>query len=170
MDGRTPVVIDTSTLINFLVVDRMDLLAAHPSYRFIVTEHARAEITDHYPEQLRRLEAALAAGILEESPVTDLTELATFAALAADGRLGDGECASIAAASHRGFALAIDDKTAAKRAMKLSPKLTLLNTQDLVVSLIRGGCINVGAADAIKVEWATKYRFTLTIATFGDLV
>ena len=170
MDGREPVVIDTSTLINFLAVGRVDLLARHPKYRFVVTEHARAEVTDHFPEQLERMNAGFAAGALEETPVTALNELQTFAALAADGRLGDGECASIAAASKRGVRLAMDDKTAVKRALAFDPTLRISNTQDLVVSLIREGLLDVRAADAMKAEWAVSYRFVLKLKSFGDLV
>lgn len=39
----------------------------------------RAEATDHYPDQLQRLEAAFAAGTLEEIRVTDLQEVQLFA-------------------------------------------------------------------------------------------
>jgi predicted nucleic acid-binding protein len=66
------VITDTSVLINFLVLDQAPLLARLPDHRFVVTEHVRAEITDHYQDQLQRLEAAFAAGILEEIRVTDL--------------------------------------------------------------------------------------------------
>ena len=53
------VVTDTSVLVNFLCIDRMDLIARH-SYRFMITSHVVEEITDHYPEQQARLNAALA--------------------------------------------------------------------------------------------------------------
>lgn len=45
-DGRILVVSDTTVLINFLHVARLDLLCRHRDYSFVVTEHARAEITD----------------------------------------------------------------------------------------------------------------------------
>jgi hypothetical protein len=45
---RTAVLLDTSVLINFLAVDRVDLLGHHPRYRFLVTEHVRKEVTAHY--------------------------------------------------------------------------------------------------------------------------
>ena len=43
------IVADTSVLINFLRVDRMDLIARH-SHRFLVTDHVAAEVTDFYGE------------------------------------------------------------------------------------------------------------------------
>lgn len=170
MDGRQPVIIDTSTLINFLAVDRVDLLAENLRYRFIVTEHAREEVVGHYPEQLASLQAALASGTLEEGPVVAIEELELFARLAATKQLGPGECASIAAASQRGFALAIDDKLAAKRARAESKELVILNTQQIIVESIQDGRIDVATADAIKQVWATQFRFLLKITSFGELI
>ena len=43
------IVADTSVLINFLRVDRMDLIARH-SHRFLVTDHVAGEVTDFYGE------------------------------------------------------------------------------------------------------------------------
>jgi predicted nucleic acid-binding protein len=54
------VVVDTSVLINFLNVDRLDLFASHPQYRFLVTEHVKREVTEHYPQQINRLNVGLA--------------------------------------------------------------------------------------------------------------
>ena len=53
---RAIVVADTSVLINFLRIDRMDLIAAHPA-SFIATDHVAAEIADTYPEQQARYAA-----------------------------------------------------------------------------------------------------------------
>ena len=58
------VVIETSTLINFLRIGRVDLLAGLAAYRFIVTDHVRAEVTTHYPAQLADQKAAVQAGHL----------------------------------------------------------------------------------------------------------
>ena len=49
--GRLPALIDTSVLINFLKIDGVDLLARHPHYQFIVTDHVAGELKDYYPEQ-----------------------------------------------------------------------------------------------------------------------
>jgi len=170
MDGRTPVIIDTSTLINFLAVDRLDLLGAHPHCRFIVTEHARAEVTAHYPHELARLQAALDKGTLEESPVTDIAELTHFAKLSASKQLGPGECASIAAATRPGHGLAIDDKLASKRASAQIPDLVVHTTQSIMVELLKAGLLSVADADAIKAVWAANYRFMLKFTSFQELL
>jgi hypothetical protein len=71
-DGRDDAVLETSVLVNFLAIDRVDLLASHPSYRFIITDHVRDEITSNYPEQVERLERAVSATILGVKSVDSL--------------------------------------------------------------------------------------------------
>ena len=60
-------------LINFLNIDRLDLLAEHPDFVFLITNHVRREITDHYAEQVQRLQDGIASGAVREIAVTRLT-------------------------------------------------------------------------------------------------
>lgn len=175
MDGPQRVIVDASTLINFLAADRADLLTGNRRYRFVITEHVRGEVTDFYPQQLALLQRLLAEQTLIEEPLTAIDELALFARMTAarpgaPKPLGDGEAASIAAAIQRDALLAIDDKTALKKALALKLDLRVVNTQHLVVEAIRDGRIDVAGADALKVQWERECRFRLTIASFGDLV
>ena len=48
MTEETIVITDTSVLINFLVLDKVGLLPRLPNKKFVVTDHVRAEITEHY--------------------------------------------------------------------------------------------------------------------------
>lgn len=170
MGGRRPIVLDTCVLINFLAVDRMDLLAAHPRYEFLLTEHARAEVSGYYAEELARLKAALHSAVVKEIVVDAPEELEAFASLIEDRRLGAGECASIAAASLRRFDLATDDRLATRRARAFHPELRILTTADLMVTMIRAKLIDVDAADRIKLDWHLKHSFTLRIKTFRELL
>lgn len=167
--GSIVVVTDTSVLVNFLRIDRMDLIASHAS-RFVITDHVATEITDYYPEQQERLDKALAAGVIGKLSVSGETELGLFGALSATGRLGPGESAAIAYAIANDHALAIDDRTAANQALRLKPDLVVLGTQDIMVQLIRAGGIALAEADRIKNTWATEHRFRLTITSFRDLL
>lgn len=168
--GRGDAILDTSVLINFLKVDRLDLLTQHPTYRFYVTDHVRAEITQHYPDQLAKLGAALAAGELGEIQVADPTEVQAFGQLQASQRLGSGECSAIAVAANRGFPLVIDDWRARKEAQGYSSLMVLLDTESLIVSLIHEGVIDVAAADAIKLDWEQKHRFRLSFSSFAERI
>ena len=143
---RSIIIADTSVLINFLQIDRMDLIGAHPA-SFIVTDHVADEIADSYPDQQARYNAALAAGLLDQQRIDDLAEVELFLRLAERGRLGAGERSAIAVALNRGYTLAIDDTRAIYRALAEAKvagnALSILRTQDIVVELIRGGIVAV---------------------------
>lgn len=78
-DRRECVISDTSVLINFLAVDRATLLVEHPQIHFFLTDHVRAEVTAHYPDQCARLDAALSDGSLQQLRVESPEELEIFA-------------------------------------------------------------------------------------------
>lgn len=163
------VVTDTSVLVNFLRIDRMDLVAAN-SFDFLVTDHVSDEITDTYPDQLTRFQAALSQGMLSQVSLTDPQELNLFGALSSSGRLGLGECSAIALAVHQGHMLAIDDRRAATEAQRTHAQIQIMKTQDLIVTMIQQGLLTVVQADAMKTDWAQNHRFTLKIRSFAELV
>jgi hypothetical protein len=84
-EGREEAILETSVLVNFMKIDRTDLLAAsHPTYRFIVIDFVRDEVTRRYQAQVSRLNAAFAAtDLLPDIPpeTTTIDELAAFAAM-----------------------------------------------------------------------------------------
>ena len=166
---ETIVITDTSVLINFLVLDQVALLGQLPDRRFVVTDHVRAEVTEHFQDQLQRLEQAIAAGVLEEIQVRELEEVQLFAQLTASG-LGIGECSAIAVALHSEHALAIDDKRAIKKIKKFADAMRILTTEHLVVLLIQHGVVTIDQADAMKREWEQKHRFRLRFKSFAERI
>ena len=171
MPAPPPVLLvtDTSVLVNFLRIDRMDLIGRLSS-RFLVTDHAAGEITDVHFEQLARFHAAIAAGSCEVCRVENDAALELFAQLSGTQRLGVGESATIAHAISIGAGLALDDKRAANEARRIHSGLPIFGTADLVVQMIVEGLVSVEDADAIKDDWAANHRFRLKITTFGDLL
>lgn len=164
------VVADTSVLINFLRIDRMDLIGHHPQ-RFLATDHVEAEITSDYPDQRTRYRAAVVSGQLDTCSVVDPDEVALFLRLRPGERLGAGECSAIAVAINRKYPIAIDDDRAVKRVVRdVGAKLEVVKTVDVMVTLIRTGVLNTDAADQIKDEWAHQHRFTIKAASFRDLL
>ena len=111
------VVADTSVLINFLKIDRMDLVDRYPG-RLLATDHVESELADDYPEQKARYEAAVTAGVLDTCSVTDPAEVGLFLRLGPGVRLGAGECSAIAVALSRGYGVAIDDNRAISVALR----------------------------------------------------
>lgn len=170
MSVPPPIVLvsDTSVLVNFLRIDRMDLIR-DLSTRFIVTDHAASEISDVYEEQFASFEVAIATRCCEVCRVESDAALEMFGRLTRTHRLGIGESATIAHALSIGAGLALDDKSAANEARRIDERLVILGTADLTVQMIREGLLSVGEADAIKDDWATNHRFRLKITSFKEL-
>lgn len=167
--NREIAVSDTSVLINFLAVGRVDLLVHE--YQVLITNHVRREVTLHYPEELARLEEALNSGQLTEIVVATREELETFANLiGSPKRLGAGECAAIAAAIHRNVPITIDDRVAIRQLQNQYPMCKVETTQSIMVRLIRAGAISIGIADQLKSEWENKFRFRLKVSSFAELL
>jgi predicted nucleic acid-binding protein len=166
----TIVVADTSVLINFLRIDRMDLIDRHPQ-RFLATDHVEAEITSAYADQRIRYQAAVVSGQLDICSVVDPDEVALFLQLRPGEHLGAGECSAIAVAINRKYPIAIDDNRAVRRAIReLGAKLEVVTTVDIMVTLLRTGVLTIHAADQIKDDWALQHRFRMKAASFRDLL
>ena len=167
------VVADTSVLINFLRVDRMDLIGRYPG-RLLATDHVESELAGDYPEQRARYEAAVRAGLLDTCSVTNPAEVALFLRLGPGVRLGAGECSAVAVALSRGYGVAIDDNRAINVALReaalVGTKLTVLRTHDIMVALIRASALTVDEADQVKAEWEQHHRFRLKTRSFRDLL
>ncbi len=165
--ARRLIVLDTSVLLNFLRVGRLDLLVRLPGCRFLVTDHVRGEVTDEAGS--RMLAEALAAERLREQRVDAPDEVAAFGRLVALRTLGIGECAALAVAVCRGLAIAVDDKAARKKAKALFGFEQFVGTADLVVAAIRGGLIDVLGADEMKRRWESELRFRMGFGSFQEL-
>lgn len=164
------VVADTSVLVNFLRIDRMDLIGCHPQ-RFLATDHVDSEITSSYADQRARYQSAITSGLLDTCSVVDPEEVELFLRLRPGERLGAGECSALAIAIHRKYPIAIDDNRAVKRAVRqLGAKLEVIRTVDVMVALIRTGVLDVVTADQIKDLWARHHRFRIKAASFRDLL
>lgn len=170
--GSAIVVADTSVIINFLRIDRMDLIGAHPR-PFVVTDHVADEITDSYPEQRARFHAALGAGHITQHRVDDpprwgsscaflrKDDLALASALPSQWRCtGDSRW--------RSTTYVRSDGPSGRQAA--GNPVSIVRTQDIVVELIRCEALTVEMADAMLVDWASNHRFTLKISSFQELL
>lgn len=160
---------DTSVLINFLNIDRIDLLDLYPGL-FFITEHVADEITNDFPHQQTRLNQAIEANTLTVVSVNGIEELKMFGDLIKDNRLGPGECSAIACAINRKYILAIDDVRARKQAAQKDQKLELITTQDIMVTLIQHNQLSVTEADSIKNIWEVEFRFALKFKSFSEIL
>ena len=167
------VIADASVLINFLRIDRMDLIGVHPGF-FIVTDKVASEIT--YPDQKSCYEAALSSGYLVQQKIDDPLEVEQFLRLDLKygQHLGAGELSAIAVALNRNCRLAIDDNRAVRDALRdlglgESPN-RIIRTQDIIVELIKRNLLVFEEAESIRVDWETNHRFALKISSFRELL
>ena len=165
-DGRLLVVADSSFLINFLAVDRMDILSGLPQFRFHVVNHVVAEI--RYESQRARLQAATEGGGVIEIEITDPVEILLYA----ESRrfLGDGESASLAVAVTRGWVIASDEKGRFRR--ELFSRLGedyLLDTLGALLTAIHADVITVAHAEALRAQ-LQGHRFQMDSTPFDELL
>lgn len=162
----TVLVMDTNVLINLIHVKRLGLLPRLGDFHFVVPENVVAELRD--PAQKAELEAAIEAGSPELVKLEDPAELALFADL--QKVLDDGESACLAAAEHRGWWLASDEKGRLVREVEARLGAgKLLGTQDLYLRWIQAGVLEVEEADGDKAILEGK-RFKMKFGSFRDLL
>jgi predicted nucleic acid-binding protein len=161
------IVADTSVLLNFLKIGREQLLTQLPE-PVAVTGHVRKELI--VPEQRERLVTLTASNQIQEIILDSTPELQMFARFMASGRLGLGECSTLAHGILHKSTVALDDSRAIKEAKKIDASVKILQTQDIVVRLIKTGQLTIQEADAIKQEWAKMHRFVLGFSSFQDIL
>lgn len=166
-DGRILAVTDTSFLVNFLGLDRMDILRGLRGYAFRIPNHVVMEV--EYQDQKERLYAALADGTVSEIEITDPSEIALYAELRTF--LGDGESACLAVAGTRRWVIAADEKGRLRREIhERLGKHYLLNTAGALVEVLRAGILTVPDAEEIRRELATR-RFVMSdVPPFEELL
>jgi len=165
-EAQNLLIADSSVLINFLSIRRLELLIGLP-YKLLITDVVQEEIQRRH--QSEQIDEAIASSRIEVVTFTDRGDLQVLGKLRSAG-LGMGEAVSIVAAAKFQAVLAIDDNKATKTALKTYPELQILTTQEIIVLNIKRDALTIEQADAIKQEWATQYRFALKIASFRLLI
>lgn len=165
-DGRLLVVADSSFLINFLVLDRMDILGALAQFRLHVPNHVRAEV--RYDDQRTRFQAAVEGGIVTEMEITEPSEILLYDELRQF--LGDGESASLAVAVSRRWVIAADEKGRFRRELfgRLGENY-LLDTAGALVTAIKAGVISVEQAEGLRAQLRAN-RFEMDPRPFDELL
>jgi predicted nucleic acid-binding protein len=157
---------DACILINFSILDRLDLLGALRGFDFLLPEGVVQEA--RRPEHQQRLRSALEQGHLRTIEFADIETLSLFAELRLS--MGEGEAACLAVATTRGWLVASDEKRAFLREARarLGPG-RILNTPGLFVLAIRAGLITVEEADRAKHQ-LELHRFRMRFNSFKDVI
>ena len=162
----TPIVLDTSILLNFVKIGRVELLGQLGT-SVVLLDQVFDEV--RRPKQRKVVKDAVAADTLDLQSVRDPVEIALFTELQAGGRLGAGECAVLAVAITRNWVAGLQDRRARTEGQRRREDLALCQTEGLVLTLIKAGYLTIEEADEFLAEWAAKYRFKSKLTSFRDL-
>ncbi len=163
----TPIVLDTSILLNFVKIGRVELLG-QLSTSVVLLDQVLDEV--RRPDQRKAVKNTVAAGTLDLQSVRNPVEVALFTELRAGGRLGAGECAVLAVALTRNWVAGLQDRRARTEGQRRCEDLVLYQTEDLVLTLIKASYLTIEEADGFLAEWAEKYRFRSRLTSFRDLI
>ena len=167
MVRQDPVIIVlASVLLNFANIGRLELLGQLGT-AVVLPDQVLDEV--RCPGQREMVKDTVAAGILDLQSIRNPAELALFADLRGDGRLGVGECAVLAAAFARNWVAGLQDRRARLEGQRRCKDLTVYQTEDLVLMLIQAGRLSLEEADGFLVEWATRHRFRARLISFRGL-
>lgn len=160
------VALDASVLINFLILDRSDILGILPGHRFFVLGRVRKEITRR--EQQIILSDAFQQGFVLRAPSPTPAEM--LLALHHERTMGRGEAACLAAAESRGWLFACDERRAVRRiAAERVGEGRILTTAGILVRAIRSDILSISEADELKSVLEAN-RFRLKFSSFADYV
>ena len=160
------VALDTSVLINFLILNRVDILANLPGYRFVVLDAVELEVLR--PQQQATLAAAFEQSLLDRVGAATPQELEFFAEHRK--RMGLGEAACLAAAEARGWMLASDERRVFRRfARERIGDSRILTTPGILVEAVSGGVISIQDLQAVTDE-LERNRFRVPPGAFEGLL
>ena len=160
------VALDASVLINFLILDRLDLLGTLPKHRFFVLARVGEEVT-RSAQQILLAEAFL-KGSVDHAPPPMPAEM--LLARRHERTMGRGEAACLAAAECRNWLFACDERRSVRRiATERIGEGRILTTAGILVRAIRSQVLSVADADELKAV-LERNRFRLTFSSFADYI
>jgi len=160
------VVIDTSVLINFCHLERLDLLGSLESFEFMVPSEVEAEI--EVIAQRTLVEKAIESRTIQRAPTGDLRVLQRLSHYRSSN-LDLGESACLALAEVNGWMVACDERrhflTLATDALGHG---RVVDTPGLILHCFRVGLVTVAQADRAKKK-LERHHFKMRFASFEDL-
>lgn len=147
--SATRFVLDTSVLLNFGVIGRFGLLLEFLGRAGAVTAWVYEEEVRH-PGTKQALKRAVEGGLVEVIVLETLAELQLLGRLLRERDISEGEAETIVAAASRGWVAVLDDRVATAKARKLLPPDRLMDTHQLLRTLIERG--RLSHAEAVQVN------------------
>ncbi len=163
---KEPVIADTSSLLNFILTQRLELLLSLPGFSFRIPPRVYGEIKPGRGRE--ELLASIEKGLLLVEPLTE-EEMERSEALRPV--LGAGEAAVVAIALTRGWKALLDDWPGQRTIKDAKGKEAYLTTQAVILELIHGGFLTIEDADILKKEMEIKAHFRMKgFTSFRELL
>jgi len=150
-----PIIIDNDVISRLFISGCLHrLLAIWPRGSFYITEQVVSE-AQRWPSRGNELITVLndlnLQGTIIFTVINESSneEISAYTELQLLKRLGRGESASIAIASHRGYDLAIDDGVAKEICKELFPSITVYGTSSLLNMAVSDGLVTRRECDSI---------------------
>ena len=160
---RRSTIIDTSVLINYLSVGRIDLLIKLSHRHMLITEEVHTEIIRNRTV----LEIALSAGQIEIANPLLYEDIELFARLTKILSIADASC--IVAARALGTDLAADDRILRREALKVLPEASLFRTEALLAEAVRTNLLLIEEGNSI-LQALIKMRYRPSISRLQELL
>ena len=151
--AKRSTVVDSSVLINFLGLSKLDLLTSLPNREFKIVPEVNREIRRHRTA----MEAAIQTGGLRQVESMIASDLALFARLT--HRISSADASCIIAAKAVGADLAADDRVCRRFAAGELSEQRLPGTEWLLLETVQAGLITMEEGDRVLNDLVTlKYR------------
>lgn len=152
---------DACFLINFLAIDRTDLLGRRLDYRIHIPMEVVGEILR--PDERVRLLRAIERGDMYTVELVEINELTEYSGLVRE-QIGKGEAACLGIAIARGWTVASDERRRfARLARERLPDRPLITTRATIIQAVALGHSTVAEAFAIQDVLAAEHRFRMSL-------
>ncbi len=167
---RIETLLDAEVLGDYLLIDRLDLLARSPHRRFVMMAHAVDRMRKWYPDRESKLAFALSSGRIGLTSPSLGQEAQFRAAFARVGRLSDGACALLAAGIARGMPVAVDGDVPNRVAREMFGFTNMIDTSDIMVDAIRATLVPVDVADGYIDLWNERRLLPLPFKSYTKIL
>ena len=160
---RRSTIIDTSVLINYISIERIDLLTKLSHRHLLITEEVHSEIK----RNRNTLEIAIANGQIEVTNPLLNEDIELFARLTKILSVADASC--IVAARVLETDLAADDRILRREAAKVLPEAYLLRTEVLLAEAVRTNLLLIEEGNTI-LQLLIKMRYRPSVLRLQELL
>lgn len=154
--SKGQILIETSVLISFLKIQRLDILGKLDR-KLLITEEVDAEINgERYPFQREHLDSHVNLGTIEIVRLELTSTIELKSKMSSLGPFGTGECSTAAKALELNVPTAMTDEAAVRRFLKHYPTLQVLSVEDLFIELFSESLLTVADADLVLPSWSLE--------------